>query len=450
MFGHPMMVRWPVLTLLVLAACTDGAGSAVPATSPAASLPGYRLPSTANQPPASPPEVALPPTHPNAFSTFPGTDGARYATGSGGLPMATPIDVDLAGVPLWVVGVPLSEDVAWWVALDSGSIVEVVVTDGVVSGPVAVGELAAGAPPAVAAIDVDDLSLVHRPQTWGSPLSHPIGVGDIGVVIEADGRLRVEGPGGVVHHDLDVPSDARLLHDGSDVLMVTGATTRYPHAALGDTVEGSSVTLLDLETGEPSVLFELPDPSVIEGTTPMWVDLDGDGAREIVVTKSDPAVGARLAIFDMAGNEVGAGPAIGQGNRWRHQVAVAPFGPGAELEVAAVLTPPIGGEVQFYRWAGDSLEIVARVPGFSSHRFLSHNLDMALAADADGDGRVELVVPTDDYRTLGGIRRTADGAEVAWTVPIGGLMSTNLGVIERDGELTFAAGTEDGVLRVWP
>jgi hypothetical protein len=76
---------------------------------------------------------------------------------------------------------------------------------------------------------------------------------------------------------------------------------------------------------------------------------------------------------------------------------------------------------------------------------------MALAADADGDGRVELVVPTDDYRDLGGIRRTPGGADVAWLVPIGDRLTTNLGTVTRvDGTLTFAAGRVDGVLRIWP
>jgi hypothetical protein len=393
--------------------------------------------------------VSVPPTHPDAYSTFPGSDGSRFAAGAGNLPTATPIDVALPARPLWVVGVPVGERAVWWVALETGPILEVVVSDGVATEPAAVGGLPPGAPPAVALVG-GGLSLAHPPQTWGSPLSHPLGVGGTGLIIEADGRLRVESADGVVYHDLAVPGDARLLGDGERVLVVSGATTRYPHAALGDTVEGSSVTLLDPFDGEPRTLFEVDAPAVIEGTIPMWVDLDGDGEREIVVTVSDPGLGARLVLYDETGAELAAGPAIGQGNRWRHQVAAAPFGPGGELEVAAVLTPHIGGEVQFYRWSGDELQIVARVPGFSSHRFLSHNLDMALAADADGDGRTELVVPTDDYRTLGGIRRTVDGAEVAWTTDVGGVMATNLGVVAVEGRLSFAAGTEDDVLRVWP
>ena len=78
------------------------------------------------------------------------------------------------------------------------------------------------------------------------------------------------------------------------------------------------------------------------------------------------------------------GPAIGRGNRWRHQIAVAPFGPNGERELVDVLTPHIGGVVEFYRMVGDRIEIVATVPGFTSHVIGSRNLDLALAADADG------------------------------------------------------------------
>jgi hypothetical protein len=315
--------------------------------------------------------------------TFPGDGGTRFAAGGGRLSEITSVDVPLPGVPQWVVGVPRDDTVVWWVALASGALVEVRQTAAGTGEPVPVGALPPGAPPAIVAPDGGEVTFVRAVEAWGSPGSHPIGLDDgSGVAVQPDGSV-VAGAGSFA---VAAPPDARLLSDGAAVLVVSGATTRYPHGALGDATEGGSVTLIDTAAGTATTLFELPDPAVIEGTTPMWVDLDGDGSREILVTVSHPDEGARLALYDGSGNVVATGPAIGTGNRWRHQVAAAPFGPDGETEIAAVLTPHIGGTVEFYRWIDDRLEIVAAVPGFSSHQYASPNLDMALAADAEAGG----------------------------------------------------------------
>jgi hypothetical protein len=80
----------------------------------------------------------------------------------------------------------------------------------------------------------------------------------------------------------------------------------------------------------------------------------------------------------------------------------------------------------------------------------TRNLDMALAADVDEDGRLELVLPTQRLDALGVIQRTADGAEVAFEVPLDGTLSSNLaGISLPGGTLALGAGLEAGLLRVW-
>jgi hypothetical protein len=75
---------------------------------------------------------------------------------------------------------------------------------------------------------------------------------------------------------------------------------------------------------------------------------------------------------------------------------------------------------------------------------------MAAAGDFDNDGRVELLLPNQARTELGAIRRTAGGAGVAWTVPLDGLLSTNLGAVSLpDGALAVGAGTQAGMLRLW-
>ncbi|MEC9280196.1 MAG: hypothetical protein VX947_04835, partial [Chloroflexota bacterium] len=141
--------------------------------------------------------------------------------------------------------------------------------------------------------------------------------------------------------------------------------------------------------------------------------LEEDGIREILVMVSNSRTGARLIVFNDAGEPTAFGPAVGRDSRWRHQLAVAPFGPSGEVEIVDVLTPHIGGIVEFYRLENDILKVVVKIPGFRSHKIGSRNLDMAVAGDFDGDGRVELLVPNQTLDEIGGIRRTLDGAEVA-------------------------------------
>ena len=144
------------------------------------------------------------------------------------------------------------------------------------------------------------------------------------------------------------------------------------------------------------------------------------------------------------------GAPIGRGYRWQHQLAVGPFGPEGEIEVVTVLTPHIGGVVEFYRLIEDRLEVVARVPGFSSHMIRSRNLDMALAADVDADGRIEVLVPNQQFDTLGAIRRTTDDAEVIWRIPVGGRLSTNMAAVPTaDNAFILGVGHSANMIRLW-
>jgi len=128
---------------------------------------------------------------------------------------------------------------------------------------------------------------------------------------------------------------------------------------------------------------------VIEGTAPTWVDLNADGEREIIVTPSNANTGARMVVYREDGSLFATEDPIGQGFRWRHQLAVAQFIEGGSQEIAVVRTPHIGGVVEIYALDEDRLEIKAELGGYSSHRIGSRNLDSALSDDINQDGQVE-------------------------------------------------------------
>ena len=271
--------------------------------------------------------------------------------------------------------------------------------------------------------------------------------------IRPNGDLVIRRSGRSTVLRLDALRDGRLRTDEDDrLLLLTGASKSYPHEVLGDRIEARSITLVRTK---PSVEViwsaRLPDGDVVEGIAPISNDLDGDGIREIPVTVSNSRTGARLIVFNDAGEPTAFGPAVGRGSRWRHQLAVAPFGPSGEVEIVDVLTPHIGEIVEFYRLENDILKVVVKIPGFRSHKIGSRNLDMAVVGEFDGDGRVGLLVPNQTLDEIGGIRRTLDGAEVAWTLPIDGKVSTNIAAVTTgSGGLMLGAGSEDGVLPVWP
>ena len=393
-----------------------------------------------------------------------GADGNRLIAGRGTLPRIQPVDISLGGRPAWVAGLPVdAAAIVWTVILEDGTVsswrtlghqIEPVTLD---ASP---ARLPVGSPPLLVAGAAGPRLLTVPDQLAPSPVSPPVLVDDAVVFIDASGDLVSVAAGHpeqeIARYAVDALPDASVLSDRTGrVLTLAGATAdRYVHGVLGDDLEAAGFAIARISPPALIDQLTLPEPKVIEGLAPIWVDVDGDGQRELVVTLSDAAQGGRLAILAEAGAVLALGPGFGQGGRWRHPLAVASFGPEGELEIASVRTPHIGGVVEFSRWVGDELIVVAELDGYSSHVLGSRNLDMALAADFDGDDRLELLVPNQERTTLSGIRRTSrgDGAgvEAAWQLPLGGRLATNLvAVAGSDRELSLAAGRNDGVLRLW-
>lgn len=457
-----------LLSLLAfLAACRAPTPTPTPAptSTPAPSVTPVPTPTPVVEPPVLPydlPKVdVLTPTVPlNSMYLFGYTyqqaDGNRYVEGQGR--GGTPVRVDLAleGDPAWITAAPLDGGGSLWaVVLEDGRVQGFILRAGSVT-PVGIppGQLPPGMPPLLR-VARGVPSLIVPPIPSASMLTHPVVVGNDPTrlaFIDGNGDLVLWENQELGRLPLDVPLDARILQDEHHRLLVlSGATGRYPHNVLGDGVEAESLSLIQTE---PS--FELlwtapmPEGKVIEGLSPLWVDLDHNGIREILVTASDDQTGAQLLLFDENGARIAAGAAIGRGFRWRHQLVAAPFEPQADWLLADVLTPHIGGVVEFSQWVEDRLEVRLLLEGYSSHRLGSRNLDMAFAADVNGDGVAELIVPSEEMDRLAAVQYAGETAVVVWTISLGGQLLTNLaGVTLQDGSLAFGAGVEGGLLKVW-
>lgn len=365
----------------------------------------------------------LPPSSEESTPLLARTDhdvtGNRIAGGCGPL-AGVASHVELGGVPAWVLPDPTDRGRSWLVVLEDGR-VELVIAETGSEPTISQTEtppLPAGHPPLAAALAADQLV--------------------VGSALAAGGWFEAPLP------------DARVTElGGSALVALTGPTDRYPHGVLGDELEASAIDVRDADGLVVRVAVD--DDEVIEGTSVMVADIVPDEpGSELLVTVSDAETGGRLRAYGPDGRIVAESEPIGRGFRWLHQVAAAPLGPEGETEIIVVRTPHLGGVVEAYRLAGERLERVAALEGYSSHVLGSSNLDMAVLADADGDGGLDVIVPTQDFRALGLLARTADGFEELDRLALDGVLVTNVSATpSATGGLVLAVGTADGRLHIF-
>jgi hypothetical protein len=345
--------------------------------------------------------------------------GNRIAAGCGPL-TGDVLDVQLGSTPAWVLPDPSDRGGSWVVVLEDGT-VDHVIDDG------------SGA------------AVASRSQTPPLEPGHPPLARTTG-----ENEVLVRSALGATGWFADPLPDARVTEiPGAALVSPVGPTDRYAHGVLGDDAEASGIEVRD-QAG-PVARIAVGTGEVIEGTSVMVVELSADDpGPELLVTVSDAQDGARLRVYDLDGSVVAESEPIGQGYRWLHQVGAGSLAPDGELEIVAVRTPHIGGTVEAYRLVDDRLELVARTEGYSSHQLGSANLDMALLADADGDGRLDVLVPTQAMTELAVLARTDAGFEEIDRLALDGRLTTNVAATPTAaGGLALAVGTADGRLRIF-
>ena len=174
--------------------------------------------------------------------------------------------------------------------------------------------------------------------------------------------------------------------------MYTSPVDRYGHFALGRPHEYARLTVTT-DSGR-TLAFELPEDEVFEDLAPRRVKLSDGDTEEILTIVSGRDVGSRLAMFALRGDrlEISAQSApIGTPMRWLNPVGVTDLDGDGYAEIAAVITPHIGGMLKVYRRQGSRLVEISALRGFSNHVIGSTAL--ALAAPVSIAGRNRLLVP---------------------------------------------------------
>jgi len=180
---------------------------------------------------------------------------------------------------------------------------------------------------------------------------------------------------------------------------LAGLTERYRHPIFERSGNASSVRVL---TGAGIQLrYSAPPDAVIEDRLPRLVHAWGQDA--VLTVKSTIQGGAAVLLLGMSGDRLqplAESAPIGTPQRWLNPIGVADFDGDGIPEVAAVVTPHIGGWLTLYRRDGHRLVAVQRESGFSNHAIGTDELRLAAMVDVNGDGILDLAVPGPDRRTL--------------------------------------------------
>jgi hypothetical protein len=153
-----------------------------------------------------------------------------------------------------------------------------------------------------------------------------------------------------------------------------GPTDRYPHGVLGDEIEYDTLVVRLRDGREISARWA--EEVVFEDIAPRVVDVDSDGAPEVVAVESHETKGARLAIWGLVDGALAAKaatPFIGTRFRWLAPVAVADLDGDGLVELAYVDRPHLAKVLRVWRYdplrAGrDRLHELAALSGVTNHR----------------------------------------------------------------------------------
>ncbi len=167
---------------------------------------------------------------------------------------------------------------------------------------------------------------------------------------------------------------------------------RYGHFAPGQPHEYSDL-VVTTDTGRRLVL-QLPEEEVFEDVKPRLLRLARREPEEILTIVSSRKSGSRLAVIGLDGDQLkinAQSRPIGTPMRWLNPVGVADLDGDGRAEIAAVITPHIGGTLKVYRRTGINLVEITALTGFSNHIYGSPEL--RLSTPASIAGQMRLLVP---------------------------------------------------------
>lgn len=152
-------------------------------------------------------------------------------------------------------------------------------------------------------------------------------------------------------------------------------TQRYDHGILGDAIEWGALTYVRQGSAAHgpylSEEITLPSTRVFEDFTPRLIDLDGDGAVEIIAVETHLQKGAQLAVYglvDLKLVKIAATPHIGRTHRWLAPIGAADLDGDGLVEIAYIDRPHLARRLKIWRYENDKLTLVAERGGLTNHQ----------------------------------------------------------------------------------
>lgn len=179
----------------------------------------------------------------------------------------------------------------------------------------------------------------------------------------------------------------------------TGPVERYGHFAAGRPHEYARIEATT--TAGRTLILALPTDQVFEDIAPRKVRLTADGPDFLLAIVSRQRQGAALALIGIEHGRLdllARSDPIGTAMRWLNPVGVADLDNDGIAEIAAVITPHLGGPLKLYHRRGPRLEEIAALGGFSNHVYGTPELSLS-AVLTHGPRRL-LAVPDTARRTL--------------------------------------------------
>lgn len=221
-------------------------------------------------------------------------------------------------------------------------------------------------------------------------------------------------------------------------------TTRYGHSILGDGIEAGAL-VVKLGNGETRTL-KLPDSAVFEDRYPRLADLDGDGTTEVITIRSSLSYGAAVTVYGLDGDalvEKATTKFIGRSNRWLNIAGIARFSGTSGKEIAFVRTPHIGGTLFLYAYSNGQLRQTASRHGFSNHQIGSREMRLSAVVDINGDGNMELALPSDDRSVLHIVGMVGDELTEFGSARLPGRIDKAISVDGTGSDTRFIVGLDD-------
>lgn len=235
--------------------------------------------------------------------------------------------------------------------------------------------------------------------------------------------------------DLQKPNQlphSRIARGGKNIKMAWfgGATDRYPHGILGDTLEASQLLV---ETNEGKQLeFVLPYNRVFEDLEPRLVDLNNDKKDEIIVIESNINSGASLAVYSIVSGQlkrIASTEFLGTSNRWLNPVGVGDFNGNGQPDIALVATPHIGGILRLYEFSDSGLRLFSEYAGVSTHKIGSMNLGLGRVVKSNPKDL--LILPDQSHRVLMLLEWTQTGMRQIAKIKLNGRLVSSLMPVKK-------------------